>query len=284
MAAATNDCKYRRILGIRFFIGPAAEAVQIGLRSGLVVVPAAPALVDLESDQEYREALLDADLALTDSGFMVLLWNMIQREKIRRTSGLEYFKLLIAQPEMRESTLWIMPSEKSRDKNLAWLNSRGLKVTKQDCYIAPQYEHKKISDPTLLSIIETRRPRQIIIALGGGVQEKLGHYLKRSITTFEAGSSAFRRPGAGNVPTASNRPTLPPKDGTTYSPGIHCIGAAIGFLSGDQVNIPDWADHLFLGWFFRCLSQPAKFFPRYWKARRLLPMLLKYRENLPNTP
>jgi UDP-N-acetyl-D-mannosaminuronic acid transferase (WecB/TagA/CpsF family) len=64
-------------------------------------------------------------------------------------------------------------------------------------------------------------------------------------------------------------------------PSIHCIGAALGFLSGDQVNIPDWADRLFLGWLFRCLSQPAKFFPRYFKALRLLPLLLNNRENLP---
>src|SRR3954447_10143289 len=99
---AAPDSNYRQILGVRFFIGSAAEAVQIGLRGGLVVVPAAPALVELERDKDYREALLDADLALTDSGFMVLLWNLIKFEKITRTSGLEYLKLLIAQPIFRE--------------------------------------------------------------------------------------------------------------------------------------------------------------------------------------
>jgi N-acetylglucosaminyldiphosphoundecaprenol N-acetyl-beta-D-mannosaminyltransferase len=215
-----------------------------------VVVPAAPALVEMERDCAYREALLSSDLALTDSGFMVLLWNLIKFEKITRVSGLEYLKLLVAQPTFRESgaVLWVMPNEHARDKAIAWLNSRGASTAPKDCYVAPIYERNRATDPKLLELIKTRRPRHIVIALGGGVQETLGFWLKRELD---------------------------------YAPGIHCIGAAIGFLSGDQVNIPDWADHFFLGWFFRCLSQPAKFLPRYWRARRLLPILLKYRENVP---
>jgi hypothetical protein len=274
MRAEADPEQLRQILGIRFFIGTAAEAVQIASRGGLVVVPAAPALVELESDKSYREALLDADLALTDSGFMVLLWKLIKFEKIRRTSGLEYLKALISEPVFREaqSALWIMPSEKSRDRNLAWLKSRGVSVRAEDCYLAPVYDGENVSDATLLASVQERRPKNIVIALGGGVQEKLGHYLKRAI---------------GDSKCADNSGALPPKGGTTYlrgstyRPGIHCIGAAIGFLSGDQVNIPDWADHFFLGWFFRCVSQPKKFFPRYWKARRLLFLLIKYGERLP---
>jgi N-acetylglucosaminyldiphosphoundecaprenol N-acetyl-beta-D-mannosaminyltransferase len=289
---AAPDSNYRQILGVRFFIGSAAEAVQIGLRGGLVVVPAAPALVELERDSRYRAALLDADLALTDSGFMVLLWNLLAFEKIRRTSGLEYLKLLIEQPVFRKpnATLWIMPTEKSRDRNIAWLNSRGVSIKNEDCYLAPVYAAQNVSDPDLLSVIEARRPEQIVIALGGGIQEKLGHHLKQSMAKSNVCSSGFSRRGAGADATRFEEvDALPPKGGTpysspTYNPGIHCIGAAIGFLSGDQVNIPAWADHLFLGWFFRCLSQPGKFLPRYWKARRLLPMLLKYREKLPAPP
>jgi UDP-N-acetyl-D-mannosaminuronic acid transferase (WecB/TagA/CpsF family) len=247
---ARVDNNYRQILGIRFFTGTPEEAVQIGLRGGLVVVPAAPALVDLAPDRGYRDALLNSDLAITDSGFMVLLWNLMKLEKITRVSGLEYLKLLIAKPELREphKVLWIMPTPKSRDRNMAWLRSRGLQVEMEDCYLAPMYKSDNVVDPELLELIRQRRPSHIVVGLGGGTQEKLGHFLKSNLD---------------------------------YKPGIHCIGAAIGFLSGDQVNIPDWADHLFLGWFFRCWSEPSKFLPRYWKARKLLPILLKYRENLP---
>lgn len=242
--------KFRKILGVRFFAGAPDEAVAVGLRGGLVVAPAAPALVEMERDSAYRDAVLNCDLALTDSGFMVLLWNFLQSERITRVSGLEYLKLLVAEPAFREakSILWVMPSQASWDKAMAWLTSRGIPIRPEDGYLAPVYARDNITDPALIELIRARRPDHVVMALGGGVQETLGLYVKEN---------------AG------------------YKPGIHCIGAAIGFLSGDQVNIPDWADRLFLGWFLRCLSQPNRYFPRYWKARRLLPILLKYRENAP---
>src|ERR1700690_2828820 len=85
---------FQRILGIRFFVGTAEEAVQIGLQGGLVVVPAAPALVELPTNESYREALLNADLVITDSGLMVLLWQILSGKKIPRVSGLKYLNLL----------------------------------------------------------------------------------------------------------------------------------------------------------------------------------------------
>ena len=241
---------YRQILGIRFFIGTPREAMQIGLRGGLVVVPAAPALVDLPHDAAYREALLNADLAITDSGLMVLLWQQITGERITRVSGLEYLKRLLAEPSVREpgAVLWIMPTPAARDRNVAWLQSQGFPTTAEDCYLAPVYSKGELSDPALIECIRKKRPRHIIVGLGGGVQERLGLHLKRQLD---------------------------------YRPGIHCIGAAIGFLSGEQVRIPMWADFLFLGWLFRSLSAPRKFIPRYWNARKLVRIMRKYRERLP---
>jgi len=62
-----NPFLFQRILGVKFFTGTAEEAVQIGMQGGLVVVPAAPALVELQTNAEYREAIFNADLAITDS-------------------------------------------------------------------------------------------------------------------------------------------------------------------------------------------------------------------------
>ncbi len=66
-------------------------------------------------------------------------------------------------------------------------------------------------------------------------------------------------------------------------PSIHCVGAAIAFLSGDQVLIPSWADHMYLGWLFRCLSDPRRYMPRYWDARKLLSLMIRYGSSLPDT-
>ena len=54
---------------------------------GLLVVPAAPALKDLGTKASYREALVNADLAITDSAYMVMVWNRLQHDSIRRLSG-----------------------------------------------------------------------------------------------------------------------------------------------------------------------------------------------------
>lgn len=245
-----DSSQFRQILGVRFFTGTPREALAIGMRGGLVVVPAAPALVDLPTDVPYREALTNADLAITDSGLMVLLWRRLTGEKITRVSGLEYLKLLLAEPSVREpgAVLWIMPTPAARDKNIAWLRAQGFPTTTDDCYLAPMYPKGELSDPALVEMIHTKRPRHIIVGLGGGVQERLGLHLRRTLD---------------------------------YKPGIHCIGAAIGFLSGEQVNIPAWADYFYLGWLFRSLSEPRKFFPRYWKARKLVGLMRKFRDRLP---
>lgn len=245
-----NSSLFQQILGIRFFIGSAEEAVQIGLRGGLVVVPAAPALVELQTNEHYREAVFKADLAITDSGLMVLLWQVLTGKRIARVSGLKYLKLLfeVNALQPRKSVLWIMPNATARRQNLAWLRSQGYDFTEDDCYLAPNYPAGAIHDKALIDLVNQRQPKQIIVCLGGGTQERLGLMLKRECP---------------------------------FNPGIHCIGAAIGFLTGNQAHIPTWADRFFLGWLFRCLSEPKKFVPRYLKACQLLPMIIQYGENPP---
>jgi UDP-N-acetyl-D-mannosaminuronic acid transferase (WecB/TagA/CpsF family) len=241
---------FQRILGIRFFIGSADEAVEIGSGGGLVVVPAAPALVELRTNPEYREALAHSDLAITDSGLMVLLWRILSGRKISRVSGLKYLKLLLEKNVLQPPSpvLWIMPNAAAREQNLSWLRAQGHPVKDSECYLAPNYPPGRIMDADLMAVVARLKPRHIVVCLGGGTQERLGLMLKREC----------------HFPTS-----------------IHCIGAAIGFLTGNQVRVPMWADKLFLGWFFRCLSNPAKFVPRYWKAFRLVPLMIRYRENSP---
>jgi UDP-N-acetyl-D-mannosaminuronic acid transferase (WecB/TagA/CpsF family) len=244
-----GSAKLRRILGIEFFFGSPGDAIVRMRRGGLLVVPAAPALKDLATNRDYRDALLNADLAITDSAYMVLIWNLLAGERIKRLSGLEYLRELLEEPDVRETgnTLWIMASPKSAKLNLDWLAQRGIAVPDESMYMAPMYG-AHIEDSVLVEKLNRMRPRHIVVTIGGGTQERLGLYLKQNL--------AFR-------------------------PAIHCIGAAIAFLSGDQVHIPVFADKLYLGWLYRCLSEPKRYVPRYWEARRLLGLMVKYRSQLP---
>src|ERR1700753_988890 len=95
--------QFRQILGIRFFIGNADEAIARMNGGGLLVVPAAPALKNLDNDPDYREALQGSDLVITDSAFMVMIWNRLKRDSIRRVSGLKYLSSLLRQSEFQQS-------------------------------------------------------------------------------------------------------------------------------------------------------------------------------------
>lgn len=241
--------QFRSILGINFFVGDAVQAVHRMKDGGLLVVPAAPALKNLPHDAGYRKALLEADLVITDSAFMVLIWNYLQKDSIRRVSGLEYLTALLKQPSFAEphESFWVMPSQESARINCKWLVEKGINLTPEDMYAAPLYG-KSIHDPALLERIHERRPRHIVVTLGGGTQERLGLYLRQSLH---------------------------------YSPSIHCVGAAIAFLSGDQVHIPAWADRMYLGWLLRCVSDPKRYLPRYWDARKLLSLMVRHGSSLP---
>jgi len=254
------------ILGIKFFGGTAREAVdEISRSGGLLVAPAAPSLINLCRDAEYRHAILESDLAIADSGFMVFLWKLFTGETVPRISGLEHVKRLVRHESVKRpgGVLWVVATRSSGEKLLAFLQSgeytrlcsaprthelsSGTPVSEGDIYIAPKYG-RPVQDEALLEIARQKCPEHIVIAVGGGAQDKLGRYL-------------LERLG--------------------YRPAIHCIGAALGFLTGDQVRIPDWADKYYLGWFFRSLTQPKIFIPRFWSARKLPWLIWKYRDRLP---
>ena len=240
----------QRIIGLEFFEGSAPSAVDEALvRRGLVVAPSGTCFTRLQRDEVYRMAMTHADLVLPDSGFMVLLWRLLRRRRLNRISGLAYLKELLGRSEFREgrSVLWILPNEEARAKTLGWLQAHGFATTAEGFYVAPIYG-PRVEDPLLVERIQSLRPGHVVIALSGGVQEKLGFLLRENIG-----------------PRAT----------------IHCIGAALGFVTGYQIAIPNWADRLYLGWLLRLLANPRRFFPRAMSAFALPGMIVRYGQNLP---
>jgi N-acetylglucosaminyldiphosphoundecaprenol N-acetyl-beta-D-mannosaminyltransferase len=239
------------VLGVCLAALTAEEAVEQSLEGGLVLAPSGPGLCDLVRDPEYRDALLGSDLNLTDSSFVLLVRLARGHRFAVRTSGLRYLHQLLRHPSTQEpqATFWVMPSRESMTKNIAWLREFGHPISEDDCYVAPMYPRRgKVEDTELLAKLDQVRPRHVFVCVGGGVQEKLGLFLKRRLT---------------------------------YTPSIHCIGAGIAFLSGDQARIPMWADRLGLGWLVRCIRDPKVFVPRYLRAFELAYLVLRYDEKAP---
>lgn len=247
---------FHKVLGVPFVDEPAADLVNHALdRGGLITVPSGPGLaVDLRRSAEYRRALLEADLNIPDSGAMVLFMRLFRGRRMRRVSGLAFLEELLCRTELGPagSTFWVHPTVEQRRRNVTYLRHAGIETTEEDNAIAPMYPDSGLADPELWEQLKGRDPKAIILCIGGGVQERLGWWLREQYK--EAG--------------------LP-------CPAIICTGAAIGFLSGNQVNIPTWADYFYLGWLFRCIYEPTKFVPRYWSALPLAYYIIRYGERLP---
>jgi len=237
---------FRQILGIRFYVGDLAGLLRLVGQGGLIAVPSAPVLVGLSGDHALRTAIEASDFAITDSGFMIVLWRLFQGERLERISGLKLLSALFRAPGRVSpgTSFWIMPSAHEMAANLAWLKAQGHAVPTESCYIAPHYPGGSLSDHDLLRQIEAQKPAYVLVNLGGGVQERLGLFLRQNLS---------------------------------YRPAIICTGAAIAFLSRQQANIPPWADRLMLGWLMRIIYAPGRFLPRYRKALQLVPLLWKYR-------
>lgn len=251
LSAATEEWPTTQILGIPFFTGTIERAVERAMEGGLVVAPSGPGLAgDLLRSEAYHEAVCTADLALTDSGFMVMLWRLITGRSIPRHSGLKFIRAVLERPELKKpgAIFWVMPSLEDDLKNREWLIANGFQVTEDDVYLAPRYGAGEIEDRELVQRIDARRPKIVMLAIGGGVQERLGHGLRKNLAC---------------------------------RPGILCLGAAIAFLSGAQTSIPVWADRWRIGWLLRILSSPRRYLPRYVDALNLVPVLWRYRENAP---
>jgi N-acetylglucosaminyldiphosphoundecaprenol N-acetyl-beta-D-mannosaminyltransferase len=239
-----------QILGIRFFNGDVSEAVTSMFRhGGFIVAPSGTCFARLREDETYRRAMLAADLAIADSGLMVVLWRLLRREKVHRISGLKYLKHLLRRlkGEGHTEVFWVLPSESARQKLLDWSSGERFSIKTENCYVAPRYG-SDVEDPDLLVLVKQHRPAHVIIAIGSGAQEKLGYYLRENLS---------------------------------YRPAIHCIGAALGFITGNQVSIPDWADRIYLGWLWRLVAQPSVFIPRLSRAVELPWLIWKYGEKLP---
>src|SRR5207248_168818 len=154
-----------------------------------------------------------ADHAIAGSGSDFSFWRLLRRQKLTLISRLALFKVLLETADARipGNLFFILPSEKAKIKTLEFARNSGYPITADDCYVAPKYSVGQalppaeqndpgkrerlpynfnlpsstspgIEDPKLVSIIEQRKPKHIIIGIGGGMQDKLGSYLKHQLT------------------------------------------------------------------------------------------------------
>lgn len=238
-----------KILGIDFFNGTVKDVVHVLKKGGFMVVPSGPGLKTIKEEPVYYKSLRYADIALADSGYMALIWNLFNAQKVNRISGLEFLKTFFADRDVQKSKFVLAdPTQKDGELNRQYLNSQGFDIRPENSHVSPMYEKGNIADPVLLAKIEQQRPDYVLLNIGGGTQEILGAYLRKNLS---------------------------------YKPAIICTGAAIAFLTGRQAEVPMWADKLYIGWLIRCIHKPKVFVPRYLNAFPLFLLLVRYGKRAP---
>ncbi len=237
-----DEKKFVNIFGIRFLNANYETARSLILNGGLMVVPAAPALAKIGEEDKYYKALLKSDFAIPDSSLMVNLWQLKKLKTLKILSGQRFLYEFIRDDkiDLSDNIFLIDPNKEESIANRELLEKHQIAVDPSYQYIAPIYNKDNITDYKLLKLLKERNPKVILINLGGGVQERLGLFLKNNLT---------------------------------YRPSIICTGAAIAFFTGYQTRVPVWFDKIYLGWLMRCLSG-TKYIRRYIKGLKLIPMIL----------
>jgi N-acetylglucosaminyldiphosphoundecaprenol N-acetyl-beta-D-mannosaminyltransferase len=148
-------------------------------KNGLYVFPAAPALTKIDKDFEYKNSLINSDYVFLDSGFLCLFLLFFKGVRVKKLSGLKFLRKLLSYLRYKKKKLYLIdPNSLHSNKNFIFLKK--LNINKVESYVAPKYK-SKISDKKLLGRINKYKPDFILINIGGGVQEKLGYYLKKNV-------------------------------------------------------------------------------------------------------
>ena len=209
-------------------------------KGGLLVLPSGPGLCKIKDDAKYYKSLKNADLVLFDSGYLCLLLKVLKGINVNKFSGYKFFKNFIESinKKKKQNFFLIDPSHEQSLKNKKFFKMK--KINKVCHYVAPVYK-KDIRDLKLLNIIKKKKPKYVIINLGGGTQEILGYYLKKNLR---------------------------------YKPSIICSGAAISFFTKEQAPLNNFLDNIYLGWLIRIIFNPLIFLPRYLSAFKLFFIVL----------
>lgn len=219
---------------IKFYSGNYNEIKTEFDKGGVLVAPAASALANIDSDKQYYTSLKKSKIAILDSGFFCILLRIFKFIKVKKLSGFLFLKIFLDEFNNREKILFIDPSKKSNMINIKFLKSK--KIINFKSYIAPNYK-KKFFDPRLIKLINTYRPKYIVINIGGGSQEPLAIYINKNIK---------------------------------FNTSIMCTGAAIAFMTGEQAPINKIIDKIYLGWLMRIVWNPKLYLGRILKSFKII--------------
>ena len=234
-----NNVKNRIIhfRGVKFYDFSFNQIIKkLNKKGGVLVAPAASALVNINNDKQYYKALKNSDVAILDSGFFCILWRVFKKQKLNKFLVYLFLKNLIKHLSNKKiKILTIDPTFDDSVENKKLLKKNG--INEIYTYVAPIYMKSNIEDKNLIEKIKKFKPKYILINIGGQTQEVLGIYIKKKIRN---------------------------------KINIICTGAAIAFMTKRQAPINDFIDKYYLGWLVRLIYGPKNVVTRILKSFLLI--------------
>jgi UDP-N-acetyl-D-mannosaminuronic acid transferase (WecB/TagA/CpsF family) len=200
-------------------------------KKSYLVAPAASSLSQIITDKKNLIALQKSTVAIFDSGFFCFILLLFKGVIVNKFSGFLFLKHFLNYDLLKkEKILCVDPTKRDSLINKKFLKIN--KFTKLTSYVAPKFNPKNVKDLKLLKLINLYKPKYVLINIGGGTQEKLAFFINKNSKNNQI---------------------------------IFCLGAAIGFFTGQQAPINTFFDKIYLGWLLRVLFNPVVFIPRVLK-------------------
>jgi UDP-N-acetyl-D-mannosaminuronic acid transferase (WecB/TagA/CpsF family) len=205
-------------------------------KKSYLVAPAASSLSQIIIDKKHLIALQKSTVAIFDSGLFCIILLLLKGVRVKKNSGYLFLSKFVNYDLVKkEKILCVDPTKRDSLTNKKFLQIN--KFTKLKSYVAPIYNKNNIKDLKLLQLIDLYKPKYILINIGGGTQEKLALFINQNSKNNQI---------------------------------ILCLGAAIGFFTGQQAPINSFFDRIYSGWLIRVLFNPKVFIPRVFKSLYLI--------------
>ncbi len=229
-------------------IDEALDAIDNLIKDGkpsYVVTPNVDHIVQLETDEEFREVYKNADLILTDGKPLIWISKKYKTPIKEKISGSDLFPKLCAMAAEKNYSMFFLGAKEGvaakAAENLT-LKFHGLNVVGT---YSPSFGFENNADELekIFSMIRQTTPHILIVGLGAPKQEK---FIAKYLTNL-------------NVPVSLG------------------LGASLDFEAGTVKRAPKWmSDHGF-EWLYRVLKEPKRLFKRYWRDMKMIrPLIKKY--------